>query len=221
MNRPGLEYIQVDTGPEPRTAVLWLHGLGADGHDFEPLVPMLAIPHATPVRFVFPHAPVRPVTVNGGMRMRAWYDITALAPVLRESKAQLREAVADIEQLADDIRLQCPDLVLGGFSQGGAVALAAMLTTDIRPRAVFGLSTWLPDLTDAGLEVRPDTYAEPVFLAHGLSDPIIPIDAGRAAARTLTSLGLSVEPHEYAMQHQVCEEEIVDFRRWLLDALAV
>jgi phospholipase/carboxylesterase len=214
-----LEYLQVDTGPEPQTAILWLHGLGADGQDFEPLVPMLRIPKASPVRFVFPHAPVRPVTLNGGMAMRAWYDLLSLAPV-RESAQDLREAVAAIHTLGLTLRQTCPRLLLGGFSQGGAVALAATLTTDLKPDGVFALSTYLPDLAAAGLDVLPGSRTPGLFQAHGLSDPIIPISAGRAATQTLTDLGLTVQGHEYPMAHQVCEQEVDDLRAWFLEQIA-
>lgn len=210
-----LEYIRVDTGPAPRTAVLWLHGLGADGHDFEPLVPVLRLPADTPVRFIFPHAPERPVTLNGGMRMRAWYDLLALSPELRESGEDLRESVHAIQMLGHALRKNCPRLILGGFSQGGAVALAAALTTDLRPEGVFALSTYLPDLGAAGLTIRTGVHTTAVFQAHGLSDPIIPVEAGRAAVRSLQSLGIPVEHHEYPMAHQVCEAEIDDFRAWI------
>lgn len=219
MSTSRLEYIQVDTGPAPRTAVLWLHGLGADGHDFEPLVPMLRVPAHTPLRFVFPHAPVRPVTVNGGMRMRAWYDLTALAPEPREAAEDLSGAVQAIEALAAQVRADCPGLILGGFSQGGALALATALTTGLGPDGVFALSAYLPDLAAAGLEIRPDPDTPSVFQAHGLSDPVIPVTFGRAAVRALRDLGLNVEHHEYPMAHQVCDAEISDFRNWLLGRL--
>ncbi|MFN2348037.1 MAG: alpha/beta hydrolase [Thioalkalivibrio sp.] len=215
-----LETLQIDTGPEPRTAILWLHGLGADGHDFEPLVPMLRIPKALPVRFVFPHAPVRPVTLNGGMAMRAWYDLLSLAPRVEESGADLRESVAAILALAEGLRETCPRLILGGFSQGGAVALATLLSTGLKPAGVFALSTYLPDLEAAGLPVRPGPHLTPVFQAHGLSDPIIPVAAARNAVHALQSLGIDVQSHEYPMAHQVCEEEIGDFTNWLLARLS-
>lgn len=216
---PTLEYIRVDTGPEPRTAVLWLHGLGADGHDFEPLVPMLALPAETPVRFVFPHAPVRPVTINGGMAMRAWYDLTALSPAPRESAEDLRQAVAAIESLGSALRTECPRLLLGGFSQGGAVALATTLATDLCPEGVFALSTYLPDLAAASLEPRIGARTGNVFQAHGVADPVIPVAAGRTAVESLKRLGLSVVLREYAMAHQVCAEEIHDLRQWLMEQL--
>ncbi|WP_231363500.1 alpha/beta hydrolase [Thioalkalivibrio sulfidiphilus] len=214
-----LETLQIDTGPEPRTAILWLHGLGADGHDFEPLVPVLRIPQATPVRFVFPHAPVRPVTVNGGMTMRAWYDLLSLSP-LRESGPDLRESVSAIEALGRQLRASCPRLLLGGFSQGGAVALATALCTELRPEGVFALSAYLPNLTHAGLEPLAGPRTCAIFQAHGHADPIIPLTAARAATRALDDLGLSVESHEYPMAHQVCEAEISDLRAWFLARLS-
>jgi phospholipase/carboxylesterase len=213
-----LETLQIDTGPEPGTAVLWLHGLGADGHDFEPLIPMLRIPADTPMRFVFPHAPVRPVTLNGGMRMRAWYDLLALTPGPRESAEDLREAVAMVAQLGRELQDHHHTLILGGFSQGGAVALLASLATSLHPDAVFALSAYLPDTEAAGLALAPDPRTKTVFQAHGLSDPIIPLEAGRAAAHTLRHLGLQVEYHEYPMAHQVCEAEVIALRAWLLRA---
>ncbi|ACL71139.1 alpha/beta hydrolase [Thioalkalivibrio sulfidiphilus] len=216
---PRLETLQIDTGPEPRTAILWLHGLGADGYDFEPLVPVLRIPQATPVRFVFPHAPVRPVTINGGMAMRAWYDLLSLSP-LRESGPDLRESIAAIEALGRHLRASCPRLLLGGFSQGGAVALATALCTELRPEGVFALSTYLPNLTHAGLEPLAGPRTSAIYQAHGQADPIIPLTAARAATQSLEDLGLSVESHEYPMAHQVCEAEISDLRAWFLARLA-
>jgi phospholipase/carboxylesterase len=220
MTPSALQHIQVDTGPDPRTAILWLHGLGADGHDFEPLVPMLRIPADTPARFVFPHAPVRPVTINGGVRMRAWYDLRALWPEVVEAGEDLRESVEAIHALGGALRDQCPRLILGGFSQGGAVALATTLCTDLHPDAVFALSGYLPDLDGAGLAILPGPRTGRIFQAHGLADPIIPVDAGRAAVQSLRRLGLEVEHHEYPMGHQVCEAEVEDFRAWLVSSLA-
>jgi phospholipase/carboxylesterase len=219
MSPPPLQYVLHDTGPVPRTAVLWMHGLGADGHDFKPLVPVLGLPPDTPVRFVFPHAPVRPVTINGGMAMRAWYDLTALSPGPRESAEDLRQAVTAIQGLGRELRADCPGLILGGFSQGGAVALATALTTDLRPQGVFALSTYLPDLRAAGLGLSAGPHPPGVFQAHGLDDPVIPVQSGRAAVQALRALGVPVDYREYPMGHQVCEAEIRDLRTWLLGRL--
>jgi phospholipase/carboxylesterase len=213
--------VEVQTGPEPSASVIWLHGLGADGHDFEPIVPELRLPGTLPLRFVFPHAPVRPVTVNGGMAMRAWYDIVSLdrgGPVdsagIDESTATLEALIAREEQRGIDPQR----IVVAGFSQGGAIAINTVLRSETRLAGLMALSTWLA-LPDALQGDAVDTSI-PVFMAHGQFDPMIPMQYGRSSADALVKTGFDVEWHDYPMAHAVCPQEIDDIRAWLLGVLS-
>ncbi len=213
--------VEVETGAEPSASVIWLHGLGADGHDFEPIVPELRLPETLPVRFVFPHAPVRPVTLNGGMAMRAWYDIISLdrnGPVdaagIDESTRMLEALMAREEQRGIDPGR----IVLAGFSQGGAIAINTVLRSGRKLVGLMALSTWLP-LPDA-LKGDGLNTATPVFMAHGSFDPMIPMQYGRAAADALAGAGFDVEWHDYPMAHAVCPQEIGDIRNWLVGVLS-
>ncbi len=216
-----LPSVVVETGPSPAATVIWLHGLGADGHDFEALVPELRLPDSLPVRFVFPHAPVRPVTINGGMRMRAWYDIRSFDAEGRADAAGVRESCDLLDELIRtetaggiDVRR----LVLAGFSQGGAIVLHHALNSTHELAGVLALSTYLP-LSDASRDkTRPSPF--PVFIAHGTLDNVVPFEAGRQSAARVRELGYAVEWHEYPMGHSVCPDEIVDIRGWLLRVLA-
>ena len=213
--------VEVETGAEPSASVIWLHGLGADGHDFEPIVPELRLPETLPLRFVFPHAPVRPVTLNGGMAMRAWYDIISLdrsGPVdtagIDESSQMLEELIAREQQRGIDPGR----IVLAGFSQGGAIAINTLLRSGHALAGLMALSTWLP-LPDA---LKSDNLITsiPVFMAHGQFDPMIPMQYGRAAADALAGAGFGVAWHDYPMAHAVCPQEIDDIRTWLVDVLS-
>ncbi|MFP4682029.1 MAG: alpha/beta hydrolase [Ectothiorhodospira sp.] len=215
MDTTPLESVVVDTGPHPDTCILWLHGLGADGHDFEPIVPELPLPPGAAVRFVFPHAPVRPVTLNNGMAMRAWYDFLALDPGRGEDHAQVGETVGLIQQLVARARGEHKRVILGGFSQGGAVALLAGLGEGPGPDAVFALSTYLPDAQKAGITLAERARGLPVFMAHGSMDPVIPVDFGRHSSRALQALGVDLQWHEYPMPHSVCADEVRDLGAWL------
>jgi len=205
--------------PAPATAaILWLHGLGADGHDFEPIVPELGSAIARSTRFVFPHAPWRPITVNGGAVMRAWYDIRSLdfpgdvdETGIRASEALARRLVeAQCESGLDSRRV-----VLAGFSQGGAIALRTGLTSERPLAAIVALSTYLPLAEIAARELSAANRALPIFMAHGRDDPLIPPPAAEASRATLETLGLAVEWHDYPMGHAVCAEEIDDVRTFL------
>ncbi|RPE79784.1 alpha/beta hydrolase [Vulcaniibacterium tengchongense] len=214
-----LETVEHETGPSPAWAVLWLHGLGADGHDFAPIVPQLLRPHWPALRFVFPHAPLRPVTLNNGLRMRAWYDIVSLDFDRRADEAGVAASVAQAEALIarEHARGVPPErIVLVGFSQGGSIALAAGLQR-ARPLAgVAGLSTYLPLApADAAARLHEAARAQPVFMAHGGFDPVVPAQVGARGAATLRELGFAVDWHEYPMAHQVCAEEIRDLGDWL------
>jgi len=205
-----MEAIEIETGPNPTASVIWLHGLGADGHDFEPIVPELRL--TRPVRFVFPHAPVRPVTINQGMRMRAWYDIFQFGSG-REDDAGIRASQKLVEDLIAKERGR--KIVLAGFSQGGAIVLQTALRHPERLAGVMALSTYLP-LAQALEGERSATNKDvPVFMAHGKFDDIIPIDRARQSRDLLTKLNYPVEWHEYPMPHSVCAEEIADISAFL------
>src|SRR5687767_14585886 len=202
--------IEIETGANPVASIIWLHGLGADGHDFEPIVPELDLPK--PVRFVFPHAPIRPVTLNQGMRMRAWYDIVQLGGGI-EDEAGIRASQKVVEDLIKNETT--PLIVLAGFSQGGAVVLQAALRHPKRLAGVLALSTYLPIATTLAAERSPENADLPIFMAHGSYDDIIPIERARKSREVLTQLGYAIDWHEYPMPHSVCPEEIRDISRFL------
>ena len=218
-----IETIEVETGAAPRAAVIWLHGLGADGHDFEPIVPELDLPPAPAVRFVFPHAPAMPVTVNGGMVMRAWYDVYGLDGPRREDEAGIRASQARVEALLAREKARgvgAARIVLAGFSQGGAVALQTALRHAERLAGVLALSTYLPLAATLPAEASPANRDVPVFMAHGSHDPIVPVDRATRSRDRLREAGYAVEWHEYPMAHAVCGEEIADVAAWLRARLA-
>ena len=211
------ECVEVTTGDEPVGSVVWLHGLGADGHDFEPIVPELRLPAELPLRFVFPHAPVRPVTINGGMAMRAWYDIVSLDAEGRADAAGVRDSTVLLEDLiAREIErgISEANVVVAGFSMGGAIAVNTALTTGRKLGGLMALSTYLP-IPD---EVERSTSHRdlPVFMGHGTFDPMVLHAWGKASAERLAGAGFPVEWHEYPMAHAVCPEEIRDIGQWLL-----
>ena len=216
-----LESIRMETGPRPQSAVIWLHGLGADGNDFAPIVPELRLPTGKAVRFVFPHAPVRAVTINQGMRMRAWYDIFQFGPG-REDDAGIRDSESLVKALiADEIARGIPvsRIVLAGFSQGGAIALHTALRYPERLAGVLALSTYLP--LSATLEKeRSDANRDvPIFMGHGQLDDLIPPERAEASRNFLTKENYKVEWRSYPMPHSVCPEEIADTARFLVTLL--
>ncbi len=217
-----LPTVEVGGGDQARYSVIWMHGLGADGHDFEPIVPELRLPTDLAVRFIFPHAPVRPVTLNGGMAMRAWYDIVTLGGGAPQDAEGIAASAAQIHQLIEregERGVPPERLVLAGFSQGGAIALHTGLRYPQRLAGIMGLSTYLP-LADRFVAERHEANAEtPVFLAHGQMDPVLDISLGRNSQQTLEQHGYRVEWHEYPMVHQVCFEEIEAISRWLQTVL--
>jgi phospholipase/carboxylesterase len=211
-----LETVEVETGPKPRLAVLWLHGLGADGHDFEPIVPELGAAGA--VRYVFPHAPRRSVTVNGGYVMRAWYDIVGFEATSAEDAAGIRASAAAVTRLVDrEIGRDMPPerIVLAGFSQGGAIALHTALREPRALGGVLALSTYLPLAATLAQERSPANAHVPIFMAHGNADPVLPLALAERSRRTLEGLGYSVDWHVYPMPHAVCPPEIEAIDRWL------
>ncbi len=221
MDIPLLETIEVETGANPSATVIWMHGLGADGHDFEPVVPELRLPASLPVRFIFPHAPVRRVTLNNGMAMRAWYDILELGGV-REDGEGLRDSQSAIEALiAREASRGIPAarIVLAGFSQGGAITFQAGLRHPQRLAGLMALSTYLPLAGTVEAERHAANLEVPIFMAHGSSDPMIAIGRAHQSRKMLEALGYGIEWHEYPMPHSVCPQEIADISAWLTKVL--
>ena len=213
-----LETVEVETGQSPRAAIIWLHGLGADGHDFEPIVPEMDLPDGQAIRFVFPHAPMRPVTVNDGMVMRAWYDVSLAGGRRKEDVDGVRESARQIAALVErETRRGVPrgSICLFGFSQGGAMALYTGLRQPERVGGIAALSCFLPLADTLAAEASAANRDVPIFMAHGAHDPLIPLSRGAEARDRLTALGYRLEWHEYQMPHSVCAEEIADLSTWL------
>ncbi len=201
--------------------MIWLHGLGADGHDFEPIVPELGLPASKPVRFIFPNAPQRPVTINMGMRMRAWYDILQLGGGA-EDEAGIRSSQGSVDELiAREAKRGIPHnkIVLAGFSQGGAIVLQTALRHPERLAGVMALSTYLPLAMKLKDEREAKNNALPIFMAHGQYDNMIPIDRALRSRDALLALGYPLEWRDYPMPHSVCPEEIADIAAFLLRIL--
>jgi phospholipase/carboxylesterase len=215
-----LPAIEVETGKNPTHTVLWLHGLGAAGDDFVPIVNELALPAATRIRFLFPHAPMRAVSVNRGMVMRAWYDFDMVDPDvgLQENMASLRESQRAIEGLIvreEQRGIQPGQIILAGFSQGGALALQAGLRYSEKLAGIMVLSAYLPAPQTLAAEANRANCSTPIFMAHGDSDNVIPIMLAAASKRQLSNSGYAVEWHEYRMAHTVCREELDNIGEWL------
>ena len=217
-----LQTIELHPGAEPRATIIILHGLGADGTDFLPMADELKLSAVGPVRYLFPRAPVRPVTINGGQPMRAWYDITSADLVRREDVAGLRESMAAVSRLIDrEVARGVPAqrIVLAGFSQGCAITLGAGLRHAHRLAGLAGLSGYLP-LSDTTAAERHDANVlTPLFLAHGRNDGVVPLARGAAGRDLLQGLGQPVEWHDYPMEHSVCMEEVQALQQWLLKVL--
>ena len=216
-----IEAVVLETGPNPAATVIWLHGLGADAHDFEPIVPELGLPDSRPVRFIFPNAPERPVTINNGMAMRAWYDILQMGGGT-EDEAGIRESQALVEALVTgevNRGIAHDKIALAGFSQGGAVVLQTALRQPKRLAGVLALSTYLPLAPKLAGERHAANHQLPIFMAHGDYDNMI--DMGRAliSRDALLQLGYAVDWHAYPMAHSVCPEEVADISAFLLRIL--
>jgi len=222
MNIRTLPAVELQTGPAPDAAIIWLHGLGADGHDFEPIVPELGLPPELHVRFVFPHAPSMPVTINGGYIMPAWYDIRHTDIGYEQDEKGIRESARSIQMLIEREQMRgiaTNRIILAGFSQGGAMALHVGLRQGEPLGGIMGLSCYLP-LSDKSLEEINETAKRtPLFMAHGVDDPIVPFTLGDKSHRTLEVAGCEVEWHSYPMEHSVCHEEVIAIGRWITKIL--
>ncbi|MEP6943611.1 MAG: alpha/beta hydrolase-fold protein [Betaproteobacteria bacterium] len=218
MSEALLDSIELVTAGKPAASVIWLHGLGADGNDFVPIVRELGLPPALPVRFVFPHAPVRPVTLNNGFRMRAWYDIAAADLTNRADMAGVRESRSQVEALvAREVErgIAANRIVVAGFSQGGAIALYAGLRHPERLAGIAAMSTYLIDGDSLPAEGSAANRDVPLFMAHGTADPMVRFAWGEASWRALAKAGYNVEWHTYGMEHSVCMEEVQAVSAWL------
>jgi len=219
-----LDAIELQTAPSPAHCVIWMHGLGADGHDFAPIVPELALPRGAAVRFIFPHAPMQAVTINNGYVMRAWYDILTPDLVRREDGKGLRASQALIETLIarETARgIKASNLVLAGFSQGGAIALQTGLRHPERLAGIMALSTYLPIADTVAAERSAANQEAPILMAHGIEDPVIVLPRATRSRDKLVELGYHVEWHQYPMPHSVCPEEIRDIGAWLRKVLSL
>jgi phospholipase/carboxylesterase len=209
-----LDYLETTTGENPAGCVIWLHGLGADASDFEPIVPMLEL--TLPLKFVFPNAPIRPITVNGGMEMRGWYDIDPSAPLVGGTDiAVSAQAIKKLVEAEISGGFRAEQIILAGFSQGGVIALELGLSLDRKIAGIMALSTYVHDherITDRVGFTNIDTS---IFMAHGINDPVIPITRAITSRQALLNLAYPVEWHEYAMGHQVCPQEIAQISQWL------
>ena len=223
MNSNLLEYVEINPDGQPAATIIWLHGLGADGHDFEAIVPELRLPESLCVRYVFPHAPERSVTINAGLRMRAWFDILDL-----ESRAdsvdmdQFLESGQMLRALINqELESGTPSerIVLAGFSQGGAIVLHTGLLYQKQLAGILAMSMHLPMITRLAPDLSPANRKIPIMMAHGQIDPVIPVARAIETQQDLTRMGYAVKWHEYDMPHTVCADEIQEIRSWLLQIL--
>jgi len=217
-----LPAIELETRPHPDAAVIWMHGLGADGNDFAPIIPELGLPPSLGIRFVFPHAPTRPVTINGGYVMRAWYDIVGGDLTTRGDEAGIRDSQQRVEQLVAREKARgvaASRIVLAGFSQGGVIALQSGLRHSERLAGIMALSTYLALPQALAAEANAANRDVPIFMAHGTDDPVILHAWAEQSRRTLEAQGYNVEWHAYPMAHSLCLEEVRDIAAWLKKVL--
>jgi phospholipase/carboxylesterase len=215
---PDLESVIVETGPKPTFTIIWMHGLGADGHDFEPLVPELLEKDFPSLRFVFPHAPVRPVTINNGYQMRAWYDIVAIDRRSAEDAAGIQasaDAIGALIKRENSAGIPSSRIAIAGFSQGGAMALHIATRSEAKFAGVIALSCYLTLAKQFATDRSSANLATPLFMAHGLQDPVVPFALGEDSKRVLEGTGYKVEWHAYQMPHSLCEQEVADIRAFL------
>ncbi|MGX9221313.1 alpha/beta hydrolase [Massilia varians] len=217
-----LQNIEIETAPNPQVAVIWLHGLGADGNDFVPLVNELDLAGLPGIRFVFPHAKTMPVTINGGYVMRAWYDITGAELTRREDEGGLRASQRDVEALIAREKargIPASRIILAGFSQGCAMTLQTGMRHPEKLAGMLCLSGYLPLANVVINERTQESLATPIFMAHGTHDNVVPFARARESKDVLVSLGYQVEWHEYMMQHSLCLEEVQDISKWIRKVL--
>ena len=218
-----LQNIEIETAPNPQVAVIWLHGLGADGNDFVPLVNELDLSGLPGIRFVFPHAKTMPVTINGGYVMRAWYDITGAELTRREDEGGLRASQRDVEALIAREKargIPASRIILAGFSQGCAMTLQTGMRHPEKLAGMLCLSGYLPLANVVINERAEESLATPIFMAHGTHDNVVPFARARESKEVLVSLGYQVEWHEYTMQHSLCLEEVQDISKWIRKVIA-
>ena len=223
MNLPALPFVEVNPLTTPKAVVIWLHGLGDSGNGFAPIVPELKLPEELAIRFIFPHAPVRPVTINNGMKMRAWYDITSLDFNNRADSKGVLESAAMVEQLIEsEIAKGIPaeKVILAGFSQGGVIALHLGTRIARKLAGIMSLSSYMSEPEKLMNEAHDANKNTPVFVAHGQHDDVVPVIMGNAARQVLQSNHYPVEWHDYPMQHNVCVQELKDISAWLQRCLA-
>jgi phospholipase/carboxylesterase len=211
-----LPHISLDIGKSPKHSIIWLHGLGADGEDFVPLAEEMKLPVA--MRYIFPHAPKQPVTINGGFIMRSWYDIAEARIEARQDEAGIRISQAEIEKIIAQEKARgvaVGNIFLAGFSQGGAIALHTGLRQSEQLGGILALSTYLPLHECLATEANHSAKDTPIFMAHGRSDPVVPYALGKSTRDLLLQQGYQVDWHEYGMQHSVCQEEVADIEKWI------
>lgn len=219
-----LEFLTLETNPQPDSAVIWLHGLGADGNDFKAIVPALNLSPNAAIRFVFPHAPVRPVTINGGMSMRAWYDILEMSLERKVDMANIEESVAQISHLIEQqiaLGIAAERIVIAGFSQGGVIAYQVGLLGKYKLAGIMALSTYLADADLIPQALDSVNGSTPVLIHHGTQDPVVPYELAVRAHQQLEQKGYQLEKASYPMQHSVCPEQVEDIARWLQASLAI
>jgi len=212
-----LEFEQVQVGDSAQYCVIWLHGLGADGYDFVPVARELRLPSSPGVRFIFPHAPMQPVTINGGYVMRAWYDIVSTDITAEQDRHGIERSTQHIKEIVTEqnrLGVANENIIVAGFSQGGAIALHIGLRSGLGLRGIMALSCYVPLVDELPLSAAPQP-ASRIFMAHGNFDPVVPFAAGVISKRLLNDAGYQVEWHEYPMEHSVCMEEINDISAWL------
>ena len=213
---PELEAIELETGTTPDAAVIWLHGLGANGNDFAPIIPQLNLPAELSIRFIFPHAPVRPISINQGMQMPGWYDISSMSIVDTEDEVGINEssqAIRSLCQKQESLGIASERIILAGFSQGGAIALHCGLNYPTALGGIMALSTYLPQCCVLDNAINQDID---IFMAHGLQDDVVAPQYGKSSRQRLEKSGYKINWHEYAMPHSVCVEEIHDIQNWLI-----
>jgi len=214
---PKLEYIELKSNQSPTHTVIWLHGLGADGHDFLPVAEQLNIPNSLPIKFIFPHAPIQPVTLNGGMSMRSWYDIYALHEDAKEDEAGIRashELLTELIEMENQNGVPNERIFLVGFSQGCAMVLSYLCQHNIEFAGVIGLSGYLA-IANTIDTIGPNALKTPIFMGHGSNDQVLPIKFGKVSSDKLSEYGFNLAWHDYPMDHSVCPQEVLDIKAWL------